>query len=56
VQTYGELLHVLVDSAEKRLSEIEKALEQNGLSYRGVRLAPARMEEAFISLIKRMED
>lgn len=56
VQTYGELLHVLVDSAEKRLSEIEKALEQNGLSYRGARLAPARMEEAFISLIKRMED
>ncbi len=56
VQTYGDLLHALVDSAERRLPEIEAALEKQGVAYRGVRLAPARMEEAFISLIRRMED
>ena len=56
VQTYGELLHVLVDSADKRIPEIEAALEKQGLACRGIRRAPARMEEAFISLIRRMED
>ena len=55
VQTYGNSLHVLVDSGAKRLPEIETVLEKQGLAYRGIRLAPARMEEAFISLIKRMD-
>ena len=55
VQTYGELLHVLVDSAEKRLPEIEAALNKHGLAYSGARRARARMEEAFISLITRLE-
>lgn len=55
VQTYGELLHLLVDSFEERLPQIEAALQEAGLSYRGVRQAPARMEEAFISLIRRIE-
>jgi len=56
VQTYGELLHVLVDSADERLAEIEAALKRQGITYRGVRRATARMEEAFISLIKHIED
>jgi ABC-2 type transport system ATP-binding protein len=55
VQTYGELLHVLVDLAEKRLPEIEAALKEHGLAYAGVRRARARMEEAFISLITRLD-
>lgn len=55
VQTYGESLHVLVDSASQRLPEIKSALEANSLAYRDIRPAPARMEEAFISLIKGME-
>lgn len=55
VQTYGESLHLLVDSAEERLPEIEAALDDNGVSYRWMRRAPARMEEAFISLIRQME-
>ncbi|MBN1149173.1 MAG: ABC transporter ATP-binding protein [Anaerolineales bacterium] len=55
VQTYGELLHLLVDSAEQRVAQIEAALKEAGLGYRGIRQAHARMEEAFISLIKRME-
>jgi ABC-2 type transport system ATP-binding protein len=56
IQTYGELLHVLVDSGKKRLPEIEKALSKSGVGYQGARLATARMEEAFISLIKHMEN
>jgi len=56
VQTYGDLLHVLVDSGEKRLPEIKAALETWGVAYRGARRAPARMEEAFISLIRRLEE
>ena len=55
VQTYGELLRVFVDSAEKRAPEIEAALEENGLSYQGMRRVTARMEEAFISLITRLD-
>lgn len=55
VQTYGEALHILVDSAEKRLPEVEKGLESQGIPYHGARLATVRMEEAFISLISQME-
>jgi ABC-2 type transport system ATP-binding protein len=55
VQTYGESLHMLVDSARKRLPEIKQVLRERNVPYRGIRRAPARMEEAFISLIKQMD-
>jgi ABC-2 type transport system ATP-binding protein len=55
VQTYGESLHLLVDSGEQRLPEIQAALKKLGVSYRTIRTAPARMEEAFISLIQKLE-
>ncbi|MFN2152183.1 MAG: ABC transporter ATP-binding protein [Anaerolineales bacterium] len=55
VQTYGEALHILVDSGEKRLPQIEKALKKNKIEYSSARVAPARMEEAFISLISQMD-
>jgi ABC-2 type transport system ATP-binding protein len=55
VQTYGESLHLLVDSGKQRLPEIEKSLKKAGIRCRSIRIAPARMEEAFISLIRRME-
>lgn len=56
VQTYGEILHLLVDSAEERLPEIKQALRERDIGYRTIRRATPRMEEAFISLIKRMEE
>ena len=56
IQTYGDLLHIIVDSAEKRLPKIRKALKKKGIKYKGLRAAPARMEEAFISLIRRLEE
>jgi len=55
MQTYGDLLHLFVDSAERRIPEIESTLKAEGIAYRGIRRATARMEEAFISLIKHME-
>jgi len=54
-QTYGESIHLLVDSGKRRLPEIEKVLKHSGLGYRNIRVAPMQMEEAFISLIRKME-
>ena len=54
-QTYGEALHLLVDDGNKRLPQITKRLTKNGIKFRGARVAPVRMEEAFISLIQRLE-
>jgi ABC-2 type transport system ATP-binding protein len=54
-QTYGEAVNLLVDNGAKRLPEIERALKRQKVKYRSVRIAPARMEEAFISLIRGME-
>jgi len=54
-QTYGESVNLLVDNGKKRLSEVERALKKSKVAYRSVRIAPVRMEEAFISLIRKME-
>lgn len=54
-QTYGESIHLLVDSGKRRLPEIEHLLKKEKLAYRNIRIAPARMEEAFISLIRKLE-
>jgi ABC-2 type transport system ATP-binding protein len=54
-QTYGESIHLLVDSGKRRLPEIERVLKKSKLGYRRIRVAPMQMEEAFISLIRRME-
>ncbi len=54
-QTYGESIHLLVDSGKRRLPEIERAMKKSRLKYRSIRIAPARMEEAFISLIRKLE-
>ncbi len=56
VQTYGESLHLLVDSQRKRLKQIKKTFRKRGIRHHGIRPAPIRMEEAFISLIREMED
>ena len=55
IQTYGESLHILVDSEDKRLASLEKTLAENNVTYRGLRRAPIRMEEAFLSLITHMD-
>jgi ABC-2 type transport system ATP-binding protein len=53
IQTYGDLLHVFVDSVEKRLGEVENQLQSRGIVVSGLRQTRPRMEEAFISLIRK---
>jgi ABC-2 type transport system ATP-binding protein len=55
IQTYGEALHMIVDKASVRLPEVKKILSANGIKFKDARKAPARMEEVFISLIRKME-
>lgn len=55
IQTYGGMLQIFLDSADKRLPTIRKALQKNSIGYHGLRRTSARMEEAFISLIRHME-
>lgn len=55
IQTYGEALHLLVDSGEERLPQVKKALDEAQIECRSARLAPPRMEEAFFSMIQEQE-
>jgi ABC-2 type transport system ATP-binding protein len=55
VQTYGDLLHIFVDNADQRMPQIEEALAAQSIQAEGLRRTHARMEEAFISLIRRQE-
>ena len=56
VQTYGDRLHIFVDDAGLRTCQIEAALQGAGVAYSDLRRAQPRMEEAFISLIRREMD
>ena len=56
IQTYGESLHILVDSVVDRLPMIKNALDDQAITYKNVRQKSARMEEAFISLIRQIEE
>jgi ABC-2 type transport system ATP-binding protein len=55
VQTYGAMLHLFLDDVEKRQEQIEVALKEKGIGWKGMRVIEPRMEEAFISLISRQE-
>jgi ABC-2 type transport system ATP-binding protein len=56
VQTYGDLLHIFVDDAEQRIPQIKAALANQAIQAEGLRQTQARMEEAFISLIRRQQE
>jgi ABC-2 type transport system ATP-binding protein len=53
VQTYGDLIHAFVDSAQVREAAIRASLAEAGIGVVSVRSIRPRMEEAFISLVKR---
>jgi ABC-2 type transport system ATP-binding protein len=55
VQTYGAMLHIFVDDVAKRQAEIESALAAEGITCAGMREIEPRMEEAFISSIRRQK-
>jgi ABC-2 type transport system ATP-binding protein len=56
VQTYGDLLHLFVDDAARRAPEIQAALTGVGIAVVGLRQTRPRMEEAFISLIRKRSE
>ncbi len=56
VQTYGEKLHVFVDDVSKRKSQIENMLASQEITFDNLREIEVRMEEAFISLIRRQKE
>jgi ABC-2 type transport system ATP-binding protein len=53
LQTYGDLLHVFVDSVDRRMPEFEAHLAAQGIEVESLRQTRPRMEEAFISLIRK---
>jgi len=53
VQTYGDLLHVFVDDADRRQQEVTAALQAEGILCASVRQIEPRMEQVFVSLIRR---
>ncbi len=55
VQTFGDLLHVFVDSAAARQAVIVEALQAEGIGSQNLRQTRPRMEEAFISLVRRVK-
>lgn len=56
VQTFGDLMHVFVDNIEQRRPQLEAALQSEQISMANFRRTMPRMEEAFISLIGKMEE
>jgi ABC-2 type transport system ATP-binding protein len=56
VQTYGQMLHIFVDDAQRRQQEIEAALAAQGITCQGMREIEVRMEEAFISLVRKQRE
>ncbi len=55
VQTYADLMHVFVDNIAQRRPQLEAALATEQISMTNFRQTMPRMEEAFISLIGKME-
>ena len=55
VQTYGDLMHVFVDSITQRRSQLEAALVAEQIKMADFRQTAPRMEDAFVSLIGKRE-
>jgi ABC-2 type transport system ATP-binding protein len=53
LQTYGTMLHAFVDDPVLRRPQIEAVLASEGITCAGMREIEPRMEEAFISLVRR---
>lgn len=52
VETYGELLHVLVSSGAQGIPIIRERLTQSGITIEHMRQTKPRLEESFVSLVK----
>jgi ABC-2 type transport system ATP-binding protein len=55
IQTYGNRLHVLLSPGEDNLAYLESEMERRAIHYSGLVRAPIRMEEAFISIVSKLD-
>ncbi len=55
VQTYGEAYHILVDDAQAQQKVLARYLKRQKIDVQDLYISRPKMEEAFISLMKRME-
>ena len=55
VQSYGDLMHVFVDDIDRRRPQLETVLAEEQIRMANFRPTLPRMEEAFISLINKMQ-
>jgi ABC-2 type transport system ATP-binding protein len=55
VQAYGEAYHILVENARKQERSLKRHLKKHKINFRDLYVSRPKMEEAFISLMKRME-
>lgn len=53
VQSYGDKLHLFVDDVGLRTPQIESILDSADVTHDGMREIEVRMEEAYISLVRR---
>jgi ABC-2 type transport system ATP-binding protein len=53
VQTYGDKLHVFVEDVARFKPQIENTLAGQGITHEPIREIEVRMEEAFISLVRK---
>ncbi|MCB2179869.1 ABC transporter ATP-binding protein [bacterium] len=56
IQTYGEAFHLLVNDGEKQMAQIRKVLKKAKISYKDLHTSLPGMEEAFISLVRGLEN
>jgi ABC-2 type transport system ATP-binding protein len=56
VQTYGNLLHVFVEDAAHQAPVLQATLAEAGIGVEGLRRTRVRMEEAFISLVRKQAE
>ncbi len=56
VQVYGGLLHVFVEDGERGMRQLETLLASHGVTVEGMHQIRPRMEEAFVSLIRREQE
>ncbi len=54
-QLFGNTIHIMVDEAQKRLSEVKHLLEQENISIEDIRLIPPSLENAFVSCLAGLE-
>jgi ABC-2 type transport system ATP-binding protein len=55
VQVYGEAYHIMVEDAQKQEVALKRWLKLHKIKYRDLFISKPKMEEAFISLMGRME-